>query len=147
MTLRQIFAVVWVGTATLTLAACGSLSPSAALGNWAKSADLAANSARLGIDARHVLVVLSHAHSTSAQLHTVCAVLDLETLQANSALPTPDAQTTNLLSAAYTELGDGANVCYHARGSVLKRGQATNFLHRAGAKLSEAMARVSALTP
>ena len=131
--------------ASLALAACGSVSPSAALRKWAAGANLTSNSAQLTLDARHVLSALHDVHSTGAQLHTVCAVLDLETLQANSALPTPDAQTTSLLSAAYTDLGDGANECYGARGSVAKRNKAAAFLQRAGAELSEAQARVSTL--
>jgi hypothetical protein len=131
--------------ASLALAACGSESPSAALRNWAANANLTRNSAQLTLDARHVLSALNDVHSTGAQLRTVCGVLDLETLQANSALPTPDAQTTSLLSTAYTDLGDGANECYVALGSVAKRDRAVAFLQRAGAKLSQAQVRVSTL--
>lgn len=132
--------------ASLALAACGSVSASTALANWVKSSNLTSNSAQLTLDARHVLSALSDVRSTSAQLHTVCAVLDLETLQANSSLPAPDNQTTTLLSAAYTDLGDGANECYIAAGSPIKRTKAAAFLHRAGAELSEAKARVAALS-
>ena len=145
MSLRHALAPTVLLSASLVLAACGSVSASTAMANWTKSSNLTSNSAQLALDARHVLIALSDVHSTAAQLHTVCAVLDLETLQANSALPTPDTQTTSLLSAAYTDLGDGANECYAAAGSALKRAKAAAFLHRAGAELSEAQARVTAL--
>jgi len=132
-------------TASLTLAACGSLSATDALTKWTTSSNLSRNAAQLVLDARHVLRALDTPSSTAAQLHTVCAVLDLETLQANSALPSPDSQTTSLLSAAYTDLGDGANECYVAAASPAKRARAAAYLHRAGAELSEAQARVKAL--
>lgn len=134
-----------MAAASLALAACGSVSAGTALTEWAKSSNLTINSAQLVLDARKVLVELDDAHSSAAQLHTVCAVLDLEALQANAALPTPDDQTTTLLSGAYTNLGDGANVCYHAAASPARRDRAAAFLRRAGAQLSEAQARVSAL--
>ena len=131
--------------ASLTLSACGSVSASTALQNWTRGANLTHNVAQLSLDARHVLSALGDASATAAQLHTVCAVLDLETLQANSALPTPDTQTTTLLSLAYTDLGDGANLCYVAARSSAKRAAAARYLHRAGAEFSEARARLSAL--
>lgn len=130
---------------SLALSACGSVSASTALANWATSSNLTSNSAQLTLDARHVLSALATANTTPAQLHTVCGVLDLETLQANSALPTPDSQTTSLLSAAYTDLGDGANECYVAAASSIKRARAAAYLHRAGSELSEALARVAAV--
>ena len=132
-------------SASLALSACGSQSAGTALTNWAKSSNLSSNAAQLVSDARHALSALGDPRTTAAQLHTVCAVLDLETLQANAALPTPDAQTTALLSAAYTDLGDGANECYLAAHSTAKRVRASAYLRRAGAELSEAQARVSAL--
>jgi hypothetical protein len=144
---RRRYAIVPVAlaSASLALAACGSVSAGAALKSWSTSSNLTTNSAQLVLDARHVLSALDDVHSTPAQLHTVCAVLDLETLQANSALPAPDNQTTTLLSAAYTDLGDGANECYIAGASPLKRAKAAAFLKRGGAELSEAQARVTAL--
>ena len=134
-----------VAGSSLALSACGSVSASTALSTWAANSNLSSNSAQLVLDARHALSALGDTRSTAAELHTVCAVLDLETLQANAALPAPDAQTTSLLSAAYTDLGDGANVCYQAAHSSSKRRRAIDYLRRAGAELAEAQARVSAL--
>jgi len=132
--------------ASLVLAACGTVSASTALSRWSKNGDLPSVVSSLSLDARHALTVLTRAHSTALQLHTVCAVLDLETVQANAALPTPDTQTTNLLSAAYTDLGSGANECYGSENSASKRDKAISYLHRAGAELAEARARVNAVT-
>ncbi len=132
--------------ASLALAACGSISASTALSRWSKNSDLPSTISSLTLDARHALTVLERAHSTALQLHTVCAVLDLETVQANAALPTPDTQTTNLLSAGYTDLGSGANECYVSQGSPAKQAKAENYLHHAGSELAEAQARVNAVT-
>lgn len=141
---RTRITVLLVG-ASLALSACGTQSAGHALSDWATSSNLSANSAQLVRDARHALSALADPHTTAAQLHTVCAVLDLESLQAYAALPTPDPQTTALLSSAYTDLGDGANECYGAARSTSKRARAATFLRRAGAELSEAHARVNAL--
>ena len=134
-----------VAASSLALSACGTVSASTALSTWAQNSNLSSNSAQLVLDARHALSALGDTRSTAAELHTVCAVLDLETLQANAALPAPDAQTTSLLSAAYTDLGDGANVCYRAAHSSSKRRRAIDYLRRAGAELAEAQARVGTL--
>jgi hypothetical protein len=132
-------------TASLCLSACGSVSASSALQKWVTSANLAVNNAQLIADARHSLTAIKDEHTTAAQLHTVCAVLDFETLQAYASLPSPDNQITHLLTAAYTNLGDGANECYAAATSPAKRAAAASYLHRAGAVFSEVQARLSAL--
>ncbi|MBW4030095.1 MAG: hypothetical protein HIU57_05370 [Acidobacteria bacterium] len=141
---RPLVAILLVGS-SLALSACGTQSAGTALTNWAKSSNLTTNSAQLVSVARHALLALKDPRTTAAQLHTVCAVLDVEALQAYAALPTPDAQTTQLLTAVYTDLGDGANECYLAAHSTSKRDRASAYLRRAGAELSEAQARVSAL--
>jgi hypothetical protein len=143
--IRRVVVVVVLTVASFTLAACGSISASTAMSNWTKSSSFSSAVAQLTLDARHALSELDVVSATPAQLHTVCAVLDLETLQANSALPTPDDQTTALISKAYTDLGDGANECYVASGSFAKRDRAIAYIRRAGAELSEAQARVEAL--
>ncbi len=131
---------------SLTLAACGTVSASTALGRWTKSSDLTSAVAQLTSDARHALTELELTSASTKELHTVCSVLDFETLQANASLPTPDTQTTNLLSAAYTDLGSGANECYAAGPSPSKRRLAITYLRRAGAELAEAEARVGTVT-
>ena len=77
-------------------------------------------------------------------LHTVCAVLAFDVEQAQASLPTPDSQTTNLLSRAYSRFLIGANQCYQA--STPSRSLAVASLEQAGATLAEAAARVRAST-
>ena len=121
------------------------MSASAALKKWAASANVVRNDAQLAADAGHSLSALRDDRSSRDQLRTVCAILDYESLQAYASLPTPDDQTTQLLTTAYTQLGDGANECYVAAASALKRTRAAAYIVRAGASLSEAQARMSAL--
>jgi hypothetical protein len=83
---------------------------------------------------------------TNLDLHTVCAVLYLETEEANAALPTPDHQTTTLLGKAYNNLGAGANVCYDAANNVTQRDRALAYLTKGVAQLSEASARITSIT-
>lgn len=131
---------------SLILAACGTISASTALDQWATSSNLSGALAQLRLDARHAVIELTARSPSTKMVRTVCSVLDLETRQANASLPTPDAQTTTLLSAAYTDLGSGANECYEAGSSLTKRAVATDYLRRAGAEMAEAQARVSAVT-
>jgi len=145
VTARVARALGSITLAAVLLAACGTVSPTTAMKNWTASSNLRANAAQLVLDARHALATLDQPRSTVAQLHTVCAVLNLETLQANSALPTPDAQTTSLLAGAYNDLGAGANACYRSAASEARRQTARTYLRRAGALLSEALARVATL--
>ena len=136
---------VVVALSSLSFSACGTVSASVALKKWAASANVVRNDAQLATDARHALTVLHDARSTTGQLRTVCAILDYESLQAYASLPTPDDQTTQLLNTAYTQLGDGANECYAAASSTLKRTRAVSYLLQAGAAFSEAQARMNTL--
>lgn len=115
------------------------------MGNWAKSANLTKNDAQLISDARNAIKWLEDPRASAKQLHTVCGAFDFDTVSAYQSLPTPDAQVTDLLTAAYTDLGDGANVCYRADSSLAQRRRAEAYIRRAGAELSEAQARVDAV--
>jgi uncharacterized protein YceK len=132
--------------AGLLLSACGSVSVATAMSKWVSQSDYVANNHTILNDARHSANALRHAAMTDLDLHTVCAVLYLETEQANSALPTPDHQTTILLGQAYNNLGAGANVCYDAANSTAKRARALRYLTLGVAQLSEASARVASVT-
>ena len=140
-----IVALTSLVASSLSLSACGSVSANSALKKWVSSANLSANNAQLISDARHALSALGDTHTSATQLHTVCAVLDFEALQAYASLPSPDNQTTQLLTRAYTTLGDGANECYVAANSSAKRAAAAAYLHQAGAAFSEVQARLSTL--
>ena len=118
------------------------------MSNWVAQNGYVANARTLTNDAKHAALALRDPSTSSASLHTVCAVLDLETEQENSALPTPDSQATTLLSNAFTKLGAGAVECYGASFDVAKRARALRSLSSGVAYLAEASARVaSVMTP
>lgn len=130
--------------AAVTLSACGTISTAAATRDWANQSHFNSNSVTLLTDVRHAATTLNNASSTVADLHTVCAVLLVDTQAANASLPTPDDQTTQLLGAAYTALGAGANRCYKAT-SEAQRQLALRSLRQGLASLSEGTARLRSL--
>jgi len=73
-------------------------------------------------------------------------VLDVDTEEANSSLPTPDNQATSLLSKAYNDFGAGANKCYDAARDPKARASALAWLQRGMAALSEGTARINVAT-
>ncbi len=132
--------------AGLLLSACGTVSLASAMSKWVSQSNYVANNHTLLNDARHSANALRHNSTTTLDLHTVCAVMLLESEQANSALPTPDHQTTTILAKAYNNLGAGANVCYDAAQSAVKRAKALHYLTQGVAQLSEASARIASVT-
>jgi hypothetical protein len=129
--------------AGLLLSACGSVSASKAMTTWVAQSGYVANAKTLTNDAKHAALALRDTSTSSASLRTVCAVLDLETEQANAALPTPDNQSTNLISKALSDLGAGAVECYGASSNVAKRAKALVSLSSGVGYLAEASARVA----
>jgi len=132
--------------AGLLLSACGSISAASAMTSWVTQSGYIANNKQLERDAANAATALEDATSSSAELRTVCAVLDLESEQANSSLPTPDGQATNLLSRAYDTLGAAANECYGARANAASRAKALASLSRGVGGLAEASARITSVT-
>ena len=130
--------------AGLLLSACGSTSATSALRQWTHQSAFAAALATLRGDARRAVGELRVTSSSPSVLHTVCAVLAFDVEQAQASLPTPDAQTTTLLSRAYSRLLVGANECYQA--SAASRPRAVASLEQGGATRAEAEARVRAST-
>jgi len=138
--IRRLAALLAAG---LALSACGSLSAPAALSAWVNQSNFHVSATALRSDAHHSATALRDLASTSNVLHTVCGVLLVDTQSANASLPTPDDQSTTLLSSAYTDFGAGANECYRASSSAEKRATALATLERAVAFLSEATARIN----
>lgn len=130
--------------AGLLLGACSTTSAPSALAQWVSQSNLYHAATVLRGDARHAASALRDPNSTDSQLHTVCAVLLVDTESANASLPTPDAQATTLLSLAYTKFGAGANECYRASTNVTARLRALKSLQAAVANLSEATGRIAA---
>jgi hypothetical protein len=132
--------------AGLCLAACGTQSMASAMQNWVNQSAFRQNMPVLLKDVRHSATQLRRGGPAGNNLHTVCAVLDVDTESANASLPTPDAQATNLLSKAYDDFGAGANRCYDANSSTNARAAALTWLSRGVALLSEATARINVAT-
>jgi len=139
--IRRLTALLVAG---LLISACGTVSAASALRSWVRQSSLHTAVATLRADAVHAATALRDASASAKQLHTVCAVLDFETLQANAALPTPDDQATALLARAYNNFGAAANECYHAAASAHRRVTAIASLEMGAGALSEATARISA---
>ncbi|HSN03111.1 MAG TPA: hypothetical protein VLS91_06480 [Acidimicrobiales bacterium] len=129
-----------LAVASATLAGCGSVSTSSALAQWSHQSNFEQSVTILLDDARHAAKAL-RATSSLNDLHTVCAVLLVDVQSANAALPTPDSQTTTLLSSAYSDLGAGANRCYVAD-SAPRRQRALSDLTTGASLLVEARTRV-----
>lgn len=132
--------------AGLLLAACGSVTLATAMRSWVSQSQYRANLPTLTNDVRHSADQLRDAHASVNALHTVCAVLDVESEQANSSLPTPDNQATALLAKAYNDFGAGANKCYGADDNARARASALAWLTRGMAALSEGTARINVAT-
>ena len=113
------------------------------MASWVKQSNYITNSQSILTDAQHSANALRQANSSSADLRTVCAVLLDEVNQINASLPTPDSQSTALLSKSYTDLGEAANLCYVARDSVRTRARALARLVLGVSYLSEGSARVA----
>ena len=96
------------------LGAWGSQSEKAAMKSWVSESAYVANNKTLINDAKHSATALRTKSAPTSELHTVCAVMLVESEEANSALPTPDHLASSLLAKAYGNLGAGANVCYKA---------------------------------
>ena len=99
------------------------------MSKWVSQSNYVANNHTLLNDARHSANALRHDSTTTLIFTPVCAVMLLETEQANSALPTPDHQTTTILAKAYNNLGAGANVCYDAAAERGETRQGSSLLN------------------
>lgn len=138
---RRLVALLVCG---VVLAACGTQTPGQALHAWVTQSDYSSAVSTMRADARHALTALEDASSTANELHTVCEILHDAAEQANSSLPTPDDQTTNLLGRAYGQFGSGASLCWSAGSSVARRARAGAELQKAASTLAEASARIAA---
>ncbi len=127
----------------LALSACGTQSPAQALKNWMTQSNVVANLGTLVNDTHKVDTQLVNPRATAGNLHLVCAVLYLDANAAGAALPTPDTQTSTLLSSAYEKLLSAVNDCYAATTSAPRRHRAESELSASRALISEALARMA----
>lgn len=139
--IRRVAALVAAG---LTLCACGSISPGAAMSGWVKQSGFTANARSLFSDVKNSAKDLRNLSLNSNDLHTFCNVLYVDDGSMQSSLPTPDAQATALLNKAYREFASAAVECYSAIVMPGDRAKALTTLSNGAAAFSEARARVSA---
>ena len=124
------------------LAACGTITVVQASRDWLSQSDFAHARTVLIGDVRHAESALRNTGSSAAALHTVCAVLLIDSESANASLPSPDNQANTLLAATYASMGAGANTCYVANASVTLRTRALGYLRESLAQLSFAFIRL-----
>ena len=141
--IRSVGVLLFAG---VLLSGCGSITVASALQSWVAQSSLHSSLKILAGDTRHAQESLVNVASSANDLHTVCGVLLVDAESANASLPSPDNQTTSLLSSAYTQLGTGANLCYRAGANETLRARALRALARAGADFSEADARIATAT-
>jgi hypothetical protein len=142
--MKRVAALLCAG---LILAGCGSIKASVAMANWVLQSNFKNAVGTFASDSATVATSLRNPQATKADLHTVCAVLYLDAQQANSSLPTPDDQATQLLGKAYNYFSSAANSCYDAQ-RLAARPAVLATLAKAVATMSEATARVTvASTP
>jgi outer membrane murein-binding lipoprotein Lpp len=119
-----VFATV-LATAAL-LAGCGSPTSDTAhlVSSWGGATNLSSGIATIRADAANVLKV--EATKNPGAIRTNCAVLDLDTENANQNLPAPVHQLTVDLTDAYTAEIQAAQDCFHGAGKsieLINRGQ------------------------
>jgi hypothetical protein len=138
--------VVALLVAGLLLSACGTMSLASATRSWVRQSQFRQNLPTLTRDVRTSASELRLSTASANDLHTVCAVLDVDSEAANSSLPTPDSQATALLSQAYDDFGAGATKCFDAYSNPSARKAALTWLRLGMAALSEATVRVDVAT-
>jgi hypothetical protein len=110
---------------------------------WVRGTSLGADIGTLVAD--NARVPRDVANGTGA-VHAACATMEQDAARANGELPSPDAQVTYWLSAAYGLEGTAATECYNA-GSTNKKllVEAERNMARAEALFSRALIRTQSI--
>ena len=108
------------------VASCGTQGNSTAqrVESWIGSSGLNAEIAQIHTDAANVAKV--ERIGSPGAIRTNCAVLDLDTENANQNLPSPDQELTTSCNGAYAAEIQAAQDCYHGAGkskTLISRGQ------------------------
>jgi hypothetical protein len=130
------------------VASCGTQSNSTAqrVESWVGTSGFSAEIAQINTDAANVAKVERIGASPGA-IRTNCAVLDLDTEDANQNLPSPDQELTDELSNGYAAEIQAAQDCYHGAGkskTLISRGKIAQVA--ADADIAQAMALAAHLT-
>jgi hypothetical protein len=83
---------------------------------WVQGAGVGSDIGTLVADAKRVSDVVALNRGTGA-IHTACGVFTVDAESANSNLPSPDGQVTQLLAKAYALEAQAAQDCYNAGAS------------------------------
>jgi hypothetical protein len=138
--------VVAIGALSfLAYGGTGSGTPTQQVRTWVNGTGLGQSVGTVLGDAARAQVAVNE-HAGSGVLHTDCGVLLTDAESANTELPTPNAQLTDLLSSGYTLAYDAGNDCYNSGGTnqtLLAR--ATKEWIEAEAKLQESVNLVNQL--
>jgi hypothetical protein len=113
--------------------------------SWSSSSTLSSDISQIRADAANVAKVESIGNPGA--IRTNCAVLDLDTENANQNLPSPDQQLTTELSDGYAAEIQAAQDCYHGAGkskTLINRGKIAQSA--AYADINQAMALEAQLT-
>jgi hypothetical protein len=131
----------------IVLGACSNQSTTAQrVTSWVGSTGLDADIAQIRTDAANVAKIEKIPGSPGA-IRTNCAVLDLDTENANQNLPSPDQALTTDLTNAYVAEIQAAQDCYHGAGksaTLLARGRIAQLA--ANADLTTALGLLAQLT-
>jgi hypothetical protein len=114
--------------------------PAARVSTWVSGASGGAAIGTLEVDSRNIDLALSH-HDPAAAIKTVCALLTNDAETAIGNLPTPDAQLTNDLNAAYEDAAAAGDDCY--KGSLR---QSSAERAKLAPLLATAIQRIEAIT-
>ena len=120
------------------------MTPGRAMSGWVKQSNFRANATSLFRDVRNSAKDLRNLSLTGNDLHTLCNVLYVDDGSMQSSLPTPDAQSTNLLNEAYQHFAKASVECYSAVAVPGDRAKALAALSSGAALFAEARARVAA---
>jgi hypothetical protein len=135
-----------LGGTALSACSAGSTT-SAKLSNWIGATGLGSDVSQIRTDAANVAKVESIKNALAGAIRANCAVLDIDTENANQNLPAPDAEVTQDLSDAYGAEIQAAQDCYHGAGksqALIDRGKVAQTA--ANADLTQALALVDQLT-
>jgi len=129
------------------MSACGAPTntTSQRVSSWVSSSGLTGDINQIKTDAANVAKV--EGLGNPGAIRTNCAVLDLDTENANQNLPAPDQQLTDDLTNAYTAEIQAAQDCFHGAGKskvLVNRGQIAQIA--ANADITQSLALVNKLT-
>jgi hypothetical protein len=141
-------AVVLFGSAFL--AGCASQdqigAPSARVSSWVSGAGGGSAIGTLEVDSRNADQAFSH-HQAAAAIREVCALLTNDAQTAIGNLPTPDAQLTDELNAAYEDAASAGDDCYKgATGDRTLLHRSASERRRLGSLLTTAIERIHSVT-